>query len=474
MNDFDDLVRFDATGQAELVRRREISPEELLDAYERRLRALNPLLRAVVTSDTRAARERIRSGDVAGPLAFVPFLIKDVVPYPGLRWSMGSRLFADNVAPVGSPFTERIDRAGLLTVGKTATSEFGLAGSTETLLEGVTHNPWSLAHSASGSSGGAASAVAAGIVPFAHANDGGGSIRIPASVCGVFGLKPSRGRIVPTSNVRSDFADLVSDLCVSRTVRDSALFLSVVETDDVPGLDRVGNVTEPRKRRLRIGAWTQTLLGTEPDPDVRIAYDEAIALCRELGHEVVEAAAPSVDGRALSDGFFAVAGAAVSGMLRVMGAMLKRTIGPGDLEPFTLSLAKAYDQRPAALDDARGAFAAAARIYSDAVGAYDVVLTPTLAVAPFALGHLSPLLDREALIARTEQAVGYTPIHNIAGLPAMSVPLHVSAGGLPIGIQFAARFGDEATLLSLAYELESARPFQRKLAPCAFENLSEA
>jgi amidase len=474
MNDLDELIRFDAVAQAELVRRREISPDELLDGYERRLRALNPLLRAVVTSDTRAARERIRQGDVTGPLAFVPFLIKDVVPYPGLRWSMGSRLFADNVAPVGSPFTERLDAAGLLTVGKTATSELGLAGSTETLLEGVTHNPWSLAHSASGSSGGAAAAVAAGIVPLAHANDGGGSIRIPASVCGVFGLKPSRGRIVPTSNVRSDFADLVSELCVSRTVRDSALFLSVVETDDVPGLERVGNVTGPGKRRLRIGTWTQTLLGTEPDPDVRIAYDDALALCRELGHEIVEANAPRVDGKALSDGFFAVAGAAMSGMIRVMGGLLKRPIGAGDLEPFTLSLAKAHDERPAALEAARAAFAVAARIYSAAVEAHDVVLTPTLAVAPFPLGHLSPLLDPGELIARTERAVGYTPIHNIAGLPAMSVPLHVSARGLPIGVQFAARFGDEATLLSLAYELERARPFQGRLAPYSFENLSKA
>jgi amidase len=194
-------------------------------------------------------------------------LLKDLIAYPGLRWSMGSRLFARNVGAEGSPFTARLDAAGLLTVGKTTTSEFGLLGSTETLLEGVTHNPWNLAYSAAGSSGGAAAAVEAGVVPLAHASDGGGSIRIPASVCGLFGLKPSARRCVPTSAMATAFEALVAEHCVSRSVRDSALFLAVTEARGADAAyPPVGYVRAPSSQRLRIGTWTRTLMGTEPSP----------------------------------------------------------------------------------------------------------------------------------------------------------------------------------------------------------------
>jgi amidase len=473
MNDANHSSRLDASAQAELVRRGELSPAELIDAYEARLRAVNPLLRAVVTSDLDAARERARVGS-AGPFAGVPFLVKDVVAYPGMRCSLGSRLFASNVAQEGSPFTERLDAAGLVTVGKTATSELGLLGSTETLLEGVTHNPWDLSYSAGGSSGGAAAAVAAGLVPLAHANDGGGSIRVPASICGVFGLKPSRGRTAPTSIVASDFADLVSDLCVSRTVRDTALFLSVVEAAAPRGLAKVGYVRGPSKRRLRIGAWTSSLLGTEPDADVRAAFERTASLCRELGHEVVEAKAPALDGRALSDGFFAVAGSAISGLMDMMSRMLGRAVGAGDLEPFTLALVESFRADPGRLAAARSAFERAGAAYTNAIREYDVVLTPALSVPSWRIGHLSPMLDTRTLIERTERAVNYTCIQNIAGVPAMSVPLALSPAGMPIGSHFAAPLGGEAVLLELAYELEAARPFQARLPPYTALKLQSA
>lgn len=473
MTKLDSLARLDAATQADLVARKEVSALELIDACERRIHALNPLLGAVVTTDFARARERV-AGGVTGPLAGVPFLVKDLVAYPGMRCSMGSRLFAANVAPEGSPFTARLDAAGLVTVGKTATSEFGLLGSTETLLEGVTHNPWDLAMSASGSSGGAAAAVAAGLVPFAHASDGGGSIRIPASVCGLFGLKPGLGRTVPTTAMRSDFGDLVSELCVSRSVRDSALFLSLVEATEGADLPPVGYVRGPSARRLRIGAWTTTLMGTEPEAEVALAFDDASRLCRELGHEVIPTAPPLIDGAALSDAFFTAAGGALSGVSDMMGPMLGRPLGAEDMEPFTLSLIEAYRRRPAALDAARAVFAASARAYEAAIERFDVVLTPTLATMPWRLGELSPVLGREALIARTERSVGYTPIHNIAGCTGMSVPLYWSEGAVPIGSHFAARRGSEGVLLALAYELEAARPWADRWAPFSFPTLFPA
>jgi amidase len=399
-------------------------------------------------------------------------LFKDLVPYPRMRCSMGARLFAAHVPAAGSPFTDRIDAAGLLTIGKTATSELGLLGSTETLLEGVTHNPWDLSRSAAGSSGGAAVAVASGMVPLAHASDGGGSVRIPASVCGVFGMKPSRGRTVPITAQSSDFGDLVSEGCISRTVRDSARFLSIVESRD-GDLPPLGDVRGPSARRLRIGAWTRTLLGAEPEPAVRVAFDDAVDLCRSLGHTVERVEPPALDGRALSDGFFAVAGAAIVSLGEMMQGALGRPLGAGDLERFTRALADEVRARPGAVPAARAAFAAAAAAYVAVFERHDVVLTPTLAIVPWRLGWLSPVLGRAELVTRTEQGVGYTPIHNIAGVPAMSVPLHFSCEGLPIGTCFAARRGAEDVLFALAYELEEARPWRDRWPPFSYPLLCE-
>ncbi|HYG69711.1 MAG TPA: amidase family protein, partial [Anaeromyxobacteraceae bacterium] len=209
MSDRAALARLDGVAQAELVARGELSADELVEACLERIDALDPLLGAVVT----VARDRPAPGR-RGPFAAVPFLMKDASPWPGLRWSMGSRLFASRTASAHTPYGRRLEDAGLVCVGKSATSELGLLGSTESLLEGVTHNPWDLSASAGGSSGGSAAAVAAGLVPLAHANDGGGSIRVPASACGVFGFKPSRGRTAAASLVRSDFVDLTSDHCI--------------------------------------------------------------------------------------------------------------------------------------------------------------------------------------------------------------------------------------------------------------------
>jgi amidase len=467
MHPHDHLARLDGVAQAELVARGELAALDLLAACERRLELVDPVLRSVVTHDFTAARARVERG-VSGPFAGVPLLIKDLCAYPGLRCAFGSRLFARNVATQGSPFTERLDAAGLVTVGKSATCELGLIGSTETLLEGVTHNPWGLTLSASGSSGGAAAAVAAGIVPLAHASDGGGSIRGPAASAGLFGLKPSRGRTLPSNLMRSDFDALLSDGCISRSVRDSALFLSLVEAEG--SLPRLGHVREPGRRRLRIGYGTTTLIGSEPEAECLRALESTVALCRELGHQLEPAPAPRIDGRALSLAFFTVAGRSLAGMLAMIEPMLGRAVGGDDLEPFTLELIAAA--RAAEHVDVGGTFERATRAYLDALAPYDLLLTPTYATRPWQLGWLSPLLPREELIARTEAAVCYTPIHSIAGCPAMSVPLYWAPGDLPLGSHFAAAPGREDLLLGLAYELEQAQPWAERWAPYSFVRIA--
>lgn len=453
------LSKLDATAQAELCARGEVSPAELFDACIERIDALNELLGAVVT----VARDRPEPAK-RGPLFGVPFLVKDASPWPGLRWSMGSRLFATNVARQTTPFAKRLAEAGLVCAGKTATSEFGLLGSTETLLEGVTHNPWDLSRSATGSSGGSAAAVAAGLVPFAHANDAGGSIRIPASACGLFGFKPSRGRTVPAIFGGSDFADLTSDHFVSRSVRDGALLLSIVE--DRAAADPVGFVREPVARALRIATFTRTMSGAEPDAPVRRAHEQAVALLAELGHVVEPIAPPTYDAAALGDAFFLVAGAAIAGVVDLVDRQRGVPVQERELEPFTWALVRGASERGReGLAAARAAFETAARSYREATRDHDVVLTPTIATEPWPLGHLSPVLERDELVVRTARAVGYTPIHNVVGCPAMSVPLAFPQGGLPIGAHFAARPGADALLLGLAYQLERARPWKDRWAP---------
>jgi amidase len=450
-----ELSRLDATAQAELVASGELTAAELLDAAEDRVRRLEPLLHTMATVDFVRARG---ARPAKGPFHGVPFLLKDTTPYPGLRWALGTRLMRTNMAAPPTPFGARVDAAGFVVIGKSTMSEMGLLGSTETLAEGITHNPWDLSRSATGSSGGSAAAVAAGIVPIAHANDGGGSIRIPASANGVFGFKPSRGRTVTAIVGQSDFGDITSDGCVSRSVRDTARFLSLVE-DEVSAY-RMGFVDGPSKKRLRIGAWSQTFDGREPDDEVKRAHEATVALLRELGHHVEDASRPQLDAELLGDAFFLVAGAAVAGLVQMVGGMRGKIVRDDELEPFSWALARrAMERGPAALAAAREEFARAARTHLDATAPYDAIVTPVVATQTWRIGHLSPLVPVDELIRRTAEAVGYTPIQNIAGAPGMSVPLHTSRDGLPIGAHITAKPGDDALLLALAYELEAARPW---------------
>lgn len=463
MSNWAELGRLDASSQAALCARGEVTAQELWEACQARIAALNPILRAVVCVAPRVEPR-------PGPFSGVPFLLKDASPWPGLPWTLGARLFGNRVTQQQTEYGKCLVDAGLVLAGKTALSEFGLLASTETLLAGATHNPWHLARSAMGSSGGSAAAVAAGIVPLAHANDGGGSIRAPASACGVFGFKPSRGRTVVANRSGSDFADMTSEHCVTRSVRDSALFLSL--TEDRTSTNPVGYVQEPLGRSLRVAAWTETMAGESPSPAVQSAHEDAVALLTELGHHVEVVAAPRFEFPALGDALYLVAGAAIANVVQTVDRTRREPVQQHELEPFSWSLIEALEARgPDALLQARAAIARGVGAYREVTRDFDVVLTPTLGTEPCELGHLSPVLSRPVLLERTMRVLGYTPIHNVAGCPAMSVPLYWSEQGLPIGAHFAAAPGQDALLLGLAYQLEQARPWQGRWAPYSFPTL---
>lgn len=467
----DAFAALDATAQAALVREGRATPLELVDAALARLERLGPQLNATASVDPERARRAAREVPRAAPLAGVPFLVKDVLAYPGLPYGCGSRLLIGQPSPPASPYARAFDEAGLVVLGKSTTSEFGLLGTTETLALGATRNPWDPARSPAGSSGGSAAAVAAGIVPVAHASDGGGSVRIPASVCGLFGLKPSRGR-QRDAGIPADapLAMLVVDHCVSRTVRDSAALLGLTQRRDAgaphPPLDTAALAPAARPRRLRIGVYERTGFGHPPHREVRAGLDAARRLCEELGHETVETPGPRYDADAMRDAVFLLFGASFAPVVAQVRRAASESALAGLLEPFTLELVERAEWAgPEALAAARGALDLAARDGLALFTGLDVALCPTVPMLPFPLGTLSPRDPADRSIAFTEALAGYTAIHSVTGAPAMSVPLHWSSGGLPVGMQFAAAPGREALLLELAYALEEAAPWKDRRPP---------
>ena len=461
----DEYVRLDATAMAELVHRGDVSADELVEACERRIADLNPHLNAIANLvDAPPTREPAGGEPDGATFAGVPFLIKELLPTPGIPWSMGSRLFQHAEAPAIPPYVERLRGSGMRVLGSTTSSELGLLGSTETALHGVTHNPWGASLSAGGSSGGACAAVAAGIVPMAHGSDGGGSIRWPASIHGLFGFMPSAGRCVPAGLGGGGLADLVVDHCVTRSVRDSARMLAVTESDDVVGgAASAGQVTGPSAQRLRIGYYTETLTGRNPDAAIREALERTCGTLESLGHEVSPVQAPAVDGTGLSQAFFTSAAMTVASVAQMTQPLLGRLPGPDELEPFTLELLDwSQSFGPQAGADAALTLAEAGATYRTVFDHCDVVLTPTLPTLPWQIGTLAPGCGRRTLIQTTERLIGYTPIHNPAKCPAMSVPLEM-VGKLPVGMHFAAAPGRDAVLLALAFELEAAVPWVERL-----------
>jgi amidase len=457
----DVLGDLDGVALARRIRDKEITPLEAVDAAIARAQWADAQLNFVATEFYDRARERAKSATdgVGKPFFGVPTLIKDLTDVAGVKTRAGCRALRDNVAKGQPPYVDALLASGLVPFAKSTTPEFGFTASTEPLLTGATRNPWSLDHSPGGSSGGAAAAVAAGVVPVAHASDGGGSIRIPANCTNLFGMKPSRGRIVSARDATDPLAISISH-CVSRSVRDSLAWLAATEAREGTDLAPMELVFGPVERRLRIGWATKDLLGREPAPDVVRSVTEAAALLERLGHDVREHQMP-LEGQAFADAFSLYWDSTAAGIVAEIQKRKPFFVPMSMLvEPLTLGLSARFNAAGAE------AFARAVETLKAASAAYDaqftdvdVVLTPVTAEPPLKIGELAPDLPFADNQKRVLEYVGYTPVQNAAGAPAMSVPLGMSGAGLPIGVMFSARRGDEATLFGLAYELEQAQPW---------------
>jgi amidase len=460
----DALGDLDATGVAAAIRDGEITPAEALEAAIARAERVNPQLNFIATPTYEYARTRAAE-QLGGPFAGVPTLIKDLMPVVGQPTKFGSRAFAENVATEQPPYMDALLAAGFVSLGKSTTPEFGLTATTEPLLGGPTRNPWNTEHSSGGSSGGAAVAVAARVVPIAHASDGGGSIRIPASCNGLVGLKPSRGRTVLGGRPDSGI-DISVNGCVSRSVRDTAAWLAATEqTGEGAAFTPVGVVTGANTRRLRIRLDIPNALGNEPDAEVRAAIEGAAALCRELGHDVRDGR-PQVDGAQFSADFVLLWAAGAAEVVQLVQSQAPAGAQLSDLlEPLTLELAQHYQsQGRAALEAAVGRLHQVEARYAAFFSDVDVYLTPVLAKPPLLLNTIDGAKGMAAFDTLPDY-VGYTPLENVAGAPAISLPLAWSSNGLPIGAHFTAAKGQERTLLELAYELEQARPWASRKPP---------
>ncbi len=474
MGKWDELAGLDATAQAELVRRNEVQPIELVEAAIERIERLNPKLHAVITPMVDQARAIAREPLPDGPFRGVPFLLKDLLAtYAGVRMAAGSAFLWGFVPDHDSELVARLKRAGLIVVGKTNTPELGLLPTTEPQAFGPTRNPWNLERTTGGSSGGSAAAVAAGMVAMAHANDGGGSIRIPASCCGIFGLKPTRGR----TSLGPDFGEIMGGLvvehAVTRSVRDSAALLDAV-AGPAPG-DPYWAVPPARPflqevgadaGQLRIAFTLRAFTAASIHADCVAAVRDAVELCSKLGHHVEEAA-PDVNGALFEESFMTVWAAGCASFIDGLARLTGKKPAEGQFEPLTWALyqmgrqvtASTYLQAVMALEGL-------SRNVGRFMVEHDVWLTPTLAEPPVRLGtfHPSPGHPLEGLY-RAAAFCPFTPIANMTGQPAMSVPLWWNADGLPIGTHFVGRFADEATLFRLAAQLEAARPWANRRPP---------
>lgn len=488
-----EYVQHDAVALATLVRDREVTPAELVDAALARTDAVNPALNAVVHRMDRQARESVAGDLPDGPLRGVPFLVKDMDGLlAGEPCTFSSRSLRDWVPDHDSELFARFKRAGVVVVGKTNCPELGILGITEPELRGACRNPWDLDHTPGGSSGGSGSAVAAGIVPVAHAGDGGGSIRIPSSANGLFGLMPSRGRTPLGPDEGEAWHGWVRRHVVSRTVRDSAAFLDATQGADVgapyaapPDGSFLAAVGRP-PGRLRIGFSAESVLGRTTDPQVRSAVERTAARLEELGHEVRPLELP-IDRTGLAQAYLVVVAACISQMVAHTEEQTGRKPRAEDFEAPTWFLKQVGEVLPAReLERCLELVARTTRVLGALFDEQiDVHLSATMPHPPVRIGELDQsMVERVGLRAlRTlpmnvgpalravlaqladsslEKAAN-TQIWNMTGQPAMSVPLATSAQGLPLGMQLAARFGAEETLFSLAGQLEEADPWLPRL-----------
>jgi amidase/6-aminohexanoate-cyclic-dimer hydrolase len=472
---FKEFGDYDGLGLAELVRSKKVSAAELLDEAIARTEAIDPKINAVVVRHDDYARKQIANGLPDGPFSGVPFLLKDLEILAGTRTTSGASVLRDTVADHDGTAASRFLAAGLTIFGKTASPEFGLMPTTESRLFGPTRNPWNLDHSPGGSSGGAAAAVAARILPVAHASDGGGSIRIPASASGVFGLKPTRARTPLGPDRGEGWGGFSCNHVVSISVRDSAAMLDAIKGPELsspyvappperPYAQEVGR--DPG--RLRIFFTDKSPYGEAIDPEVAAAVRDTATMLSGLGHHVEERAPNLPADPAIVITTIVAANTALS--VRQTAQRLGRDMTDRDFERLTLASAhngatiSAVDYVAAQLDAFR-----IARSLATFLDGCDVFLSPTLCTPPIRIGELNTMADDLSHVAPVlRRYMPGTSMFNMSGQPAMSVPLAWNAAGLPLGMMFAARFGDEATLFRLAAQLEQVRPWKDKKPPvCA-------
>ncbi len=487
---FPEYESFDGIGLANLVKQKVISPAELLIAAIERVEIWNPKVNAVIHQMYDHAQATIKNNIPPGPFQGVPFLLKDLLAdYAGTPARYGSRFTHSWISPHDSEVVRRFKQAGLIIFGKTNIPEFGLSPVTEPALFGPTKNPWDLARTSGGSSGGSAAAVATGIVPMAHANDGAGSIRIPASYCGLFGLKPSRGRTPMGPDLTRVWQGMVVNHALTRSVRDSAALLDVIAGPEVgspislpkPESSFLACLDKP-VRKLRVALIEKPFFSSTVDPAYLAALKNAAQLCQQLGHQV-EPVSFTLNSDEVASAFMIEVAAHTAANIKMLAELFNRKPKQRELEKQTALLCEIGEKFSAAdVVRARYILDRTEQQLAQFLQDYAVLLTPTMAIPPPVINGLKPTQIEEALLTLlTHVPYGpalrallprfsaeffaftpFTPLFNITGQPAMSVPLYWDEQGLPIGIQFAGRFGDEVTLLQLAHQLEQAQPWMQK------------
>lgn len=465
--------QYDGLGLADLVRNRQVSPRELFECALSIAEEVNPKLNALCYVRADDARKRADCWEGGGLFGGLPFLLKDSgLAYRYLPSSVGSRLFEGMTSPIDATLTKRFLAAGFLPFGRTTVPEFCMAPTTEAVVNGgPTRNPWALDRSAGGSSGGAAAAVAAGILPVAHGSDGGGSIRIPASCCGVVGLKPSRG-LIPHGPARGEaWAGLASDGVLTRTVRDTAAALDVIAGMEegapyaAPAMPQsyLAEIGKSFERPLRIAQWTTAFEDIEVAPDCVVAVEETASHLRSLGHEVEESPLPAIQFHKFLDAMIDVMAASVTvtvnGFLRGrQGVDVEGLLEPALYDAYRRGASVSAETYVLAINR----FHQIGRTIESYLGNFDFILTPTLTQPPARLGSISTDEDFLTFRRKIGRYTTFLAIINASGQPAVSLPTHWNAEGLPIGVQLIGRFGDEAGILRLAAQLEATAPWSHR------------
>ena len=455
----DALGDLDAVGVAELIRSGGASAREVAEAAIARAQLVNPHLNGIqLATFEQALQDSDQPAD--GIFSGVPTFVKDNTDLAGLPSNQGSLAVNARPAKAHSDFAKQLLAQGFTVLGKSTMPEFGFNATTEYQDLPPTRNPWNTEYSSGASSGGSASLVAAGVVPVAHANDGGGSIRIPAAACGLVGLKVTRGRVVDAAEALTMPVNIISNGIVSRSVRDTAHFVAAAEDYFHHRLfDKIGLVEGPAGKRLRIGLILDSVTGQPTDDDTRAAVQSTASLLETLGHTVVEAPLPVNE--KFTDDF-----THYWGMLAFVTKNFgKRVMGPDfdktKTDDFTNGLAKRFLRQIHRTPFAIRNLKRSEQIYRESFKNYDLVLSPTLGYNTPKLGYLSPTVPFDVVFERLVNYAAFTPLNNASGGPAISLPLGTSSAGMPIGVHLSADHGDERTLLELAFELEAAKPFAR-------------